>query len=212
MDLSRFLIGAALGSLAAAPLALAAPSDAERAGRVADGARRLASEQCQECHGEVGNSLSASTPKLSQQREEYIVKQLRDFRTDARKHPVMSVMAASLEEEDRIDIATYFSSHLRAREDFPLVNEMGRALFQGGDVDREIPQCINCHGEAAQGGNSRGLSFPMLARQHRTYLRIQLIRWRLGDRSNSPDGVMNRIARILTDDDIDALAEYLSGL
>lgn len=202
---------AAAGGLAIAPLTLATAEHTAGAARAAAGTRRLASEACQECHGEDGNSLSTSTPKLAQQREEYLAKQLRDFRTGARTHPVMSVMAAGLEQEDR-DIAAFFASNARAPEMHRLSSARGRALFQGGDVDCGLPQCSGCHGEAAEGGAAQGVSYPMLARQHRTYLRIQLIRWRLGERSNSPGGAMNRIARLLTDDDIDALADHLSGL
>jgi cytochrome c553 len=124
----------------------------------------------------------------------------------------MSAMAASLEEADRVDIAAWFSSQEREPERMRLSSARGRALFLDGDVERGIPQCASCHGERAQGGASRGVTYPMLARQHRTYLRIQLVRWRLGERSNSPDAVMNRVARLLDDDDIDVLAEHLSGL
>jgi cytochrome c553 len=36
--------------------------------------------------------------------------------------------------------------------------------------------------------------------------------WKAGIRSNSPDGIANSIARALGDADIEALADYLSGL
>lgn len=201
----------AAGALVCLPLALAAAEPADDA-RAAAGARRLASEPCQECHGETGNSLSRSTPKLAAQAAAYLVKQLHDFQTGAREHPVMSTMAASLTGEDRRDIAAYFSTRAREPEAQPLSSARGRDLFRDGDVDRGIPQCASCHGEAGQGASARGVTAPMLARQHRTYLRIQLLRWRLGERRNSPEGVMNRVASLLTDDDIDALAEHLSGL
>jgi cytochrome c553 len=48
--------------------------------------------------------------------------------------------------------------------------------------------------------------------QHRAYLRAQLIHWGSGERSNSTDGVMNKVAKSLTDAEIEALTDYLSGL
>jgi len=36
--------------------------------------------------------------------------------------------------------------------------------------------------------------------------------WRTGDRRNSPGGVMNQAMKGLTDDEIQALADYVSGL
>lgn len=199
------------GALVSLPLALAAAAPDDDA-RAAAGARRLASEPCQECHGETGNSLSMSTPKLAAQAAPYLVKQLQDFQAGAREHPVMSTMAASLTDDDRRDLAAFFSTRAREPEAQRLSSARGRALFRDGDVDRGVPQCANCHGEAGQGAAARGVTAPMLARQHRTYLRIQLLRWRLGERRNSPGGVMNRVARLLADHDIDALAEHLSGL
>jgi cytochrome c553 len=43
-------------------------------------------------------------------------------------------------------------------------------------------------------------------------LREQLRNWRSGERSNSPNGVMNIIAKFLSDEEIEALALYISGL
>ncbi len=202
-----------LAAIAAAflsfPLAICAWSSP--LGDIATGKQRSKAELCQECHGEDGNSLSMSTPKLAGQSAAYIAKQLEDFQSGARKHVVMSEMAAPLNDADRADIAAWFASHKRTLEE-KLPGLRGRDLFLYGDVDRGIPQCANCHGEKAQGMEMRGVNYPALAAQHRTYLRIQLINWKLGERRNSPDGVMNRVVQNLCDDDIDALAEYLSSL
>ena len=184
----------------------------EACGDAAAGKQKSKTELCQECHGEDGNSTSMSTPKLAGQASAYIVKQLRDFQSGARVHRVMTEMAHDLSETDRRDIAAYFSSQQRSHESDKSFSLSGRDLFVNGDVDRGVQQCINCHGDKGQGTSARGVSYPALGGQHRTYLRIQLIRWRLGERQNSSDGVMNRIAQALSDDDLDALTSYLSGL
>lgn len=57
-----------------------------------------------------------------------------------------------------------------------------------------------------------GLVYPVLAGQRKIYLRTQLVNWKLAERTNSPDGVMNKIAQQLSDDEIEALSSYLAGL
>jgi cytochrome c553 len=47
--------------------------------------------------------------------------------------------------------------------------------------------------------------------QQKDYLRGQLVNFRKGDRTNSPNGIMNRITQKLTDDELEALADYVSG-
>jgi cytochrome c553 len=54
--------------------------------------------------------------------------------------------------------------------------------------------------------------YPVLAGQRKIYLRTQLVNWKLAERTNSPDGVMNKIAQQLSDDEIEALSSYLAGL
>jgi cytochrome c553 len=43
-------------------------------------------------------------------------------------------------------------------------------------------------------------------------LQKQLLEWCAGERNNSFGGVMNAIARSLSDDEIDALADYVSSM
>lgn len=69
--------------------------------------------------------------------------------------------------------------------------------------------CKECHNPD---GNSTVPEYPRLGGQFSPYLLKQLQDWKAGIRSNSPDGIMNSIARALGDADIEALADYLSGL
>lgn len=70
--------------------------------------KQLAST-CAACHGEKGISANALWPNLAGQKKEYLLKQLKDFRADHRKDPVMSAQAKLLKEEDLESIAKYFS-------------------------------------------------------------------------------------------------------
>jgi len=81
-----------------------------------------------------------------------------------------------------------------------------------GDQTRDIPACISCHGDNGKGNIANNVPYPVIGGQRRIYLRAQLVNWKLGERSNSPGGVMNKITKSLSDDEIDALANYISGL
>ncbi|MFX6930185.1 hypothetical protein ABTH73_19605 [Acinetobacter baumannii] len=44
------------------------------------------------------------------------------------------------------------------------------------------------------------------------YLREQLLNWRLGTRSNSPDRIMNKVSQALTEEEIEALSHFISTM
>lgn len=171
-----------------------------------------AMERCQECHGEDGNSNDLRIPKHAGQNANYLIKQLRDFKSGARQHEVMSIMAADLTEAEMANIAAYFASQKTmqgfAEKDYPLAIQ----LFFQGDETRDIPPCQSCHGDKGKGKQVDGVSYPVIGGQNRNYLYTELVNWQLGERSNSPGEVMNKIAKQLNDDEIKALANYLSGL
>ncbi|MDD5272256.1 MAG: c-type cytochrome [Methylovulum sp.] len=171
-----------------------------------------ASERCQECHGEDGNNTDSRIPKHAGQYASYLVKQLHDFQSGARQHEVMSIMAEDLGGSDMADIAAYFASKQimqgQHTQDYPLA----RKLFFEGDKDRAVEPCSRCHGDNGKGSRAGNLTYPVIGGQNKNYLRAQLVNWKLGERTNSPNGVMNKIAKPLTDDEIEALANYISGL
>lgn len=67
-------------------------------------------EGCGACHGDEGNSEDPNNPRLAGQYESYLVKALREYKSGARKNPVMNGMAAALSEQDMQDIAAYYAS------------------------------------------------------------------------------------------------------
>lgn len=176
------------------------------------GKRKARAENCLECHGENGISTVVSVPLLAGQYADYIVKQLQNFQSGERKHPVMNAMADGLTDDDIFDIAAYFASHQAMKGDGSGESQVARALFVRGDMTRNIPPCKSCHGETGKGKFSISECYPAIGGQHRIYLREQLLNWRKAERTNSPSGVMNVIAKSLSDAEIDALAGYISGL
>jgi cytochrome c553 len=170
------------------------------------------SELCQGCHGENGISLDEMAPNLAGQYAHYIAKELRNFQTGARTHQIMSALAATINDAELIDISSYFANQKKMKGNGSGDNPVGKKLFLKGDPARKIPACENCHGVNGKGLAPNISTFPVIGGQHKEYLRAQLINWRSGERSNSPNGMMNKFAGPLTDDEIEALADYISGL
>ena len=83
-------------------------------------------------------------------------------------------------------------------------------MYQGGDEERGITACIACHGPQGTGSSLSG--FPDISGQHATYTASQLKSFRSGQRHNSMNGMMRDIAMKLTDEDIEILSNYVSGL
>lgn len=179
------------------------------AGNAAAGKTRSA--VCAGCHGVDGNSAAPNFPKLAGQDAQYIVKQLADFKSGARKDPIMSGMAAPLSKKDMDDLGAYFASQKRTpgvanlNDDSRKVAEI---LYRGGNTKLGIPACMSCHGPSGAG---IGPNYPAVGGQHATYTAKQLTDFKSGARSN--DGhVMTQIAFLLSDSEIKAIAEYMAGL
>ena len=166
---------------------------------------------CQGCHGEDGNSLSTLVPKLAGQNAGYISKQVHNFQAGLRKHAIMNDLAVTVNDEDLADIAAYFESRPKMKGEGS-DNKAGKKLFLHGDISRTVVACINCHGQNGKGPEPNSSMFPVIGGQNKDYLSRQLINFREDDRTNSPNSIMNKITRKLTDDELEALAEYISGL
>jgi cytochrome c553 len=204
------------GKAAAAGSAKAAVQPAAPKGDPALGKDKADSERCVECHGQLGqgsghpNSTEAKFAKLAGQKMPYIIKQVQDFRSGARKHDQMAIVARNLSDEDLVDIAAWFSSLPPMKGESGDVHEAGKALFEQGDTSRGIPACVSCHG--AKGLGQGGVAAaPRLGGQEWKYLDNQLRAWRDGSRKNSPDGVMSQLAKALSDRDIDVVINYLAA-
>jgi cytochrome c553 len=188
-------------------------SAAAPAGNAAKG-RQMAEEVCGACHGLDGNSSIPSNPKLAGQHAEYLVKQLTDLARApsdpaGRQNPVMSGFAGMLTPEDRLNVAAWFSSQTaspgvaRAKEDL----DFGQKLYRTGIVEKAVPACAGCHGPAGAGIPTL---FPRVGGQQGDYVEAQLRAFRDGSRRNNP--TMREIAFRLSDPEIKALSDYMSGL
>jgi len=111
---------------------------------------------------------------------------------------------------DIADIAAYFASQKKMKGDGKRENRVGKDIFLHGDPSKMRLACVNCHGVNGKGIDPKIPMFPVIGGQHKDYIRKQLLDFRDGIRTNSPSGIMKTIASSLTDDEIEALADYVS--
>lgn len=95
-------------SLLAGVLSLAPPTPA-RAGDLA-AARARVQILCQNCHGMDGVALIPGAANLSGQQKEYLVAQLRAFRSGSRQEAQMSVVAKALTDADIENLASWYAA------------------------------------------------------------------------------------------------------
>ena len=202
---------ALLIALMSAPLAWAssAPTAATRGDPAK--AQKIVNDVCGACHSTDGNSNTPAYPVLAGQHPEYITKQLHDFRSGARRNAIMALNVVGLSDEDMLNLGAYFAAQTpkpRLARDAELV-AAGQRLYKGGNPGSGVPACASCHGP---NGAGIPVQFPRLAGQHARYIETQLRHFRSGDRANDGGKMMQVIARKMTDQEMRAVAEFISGL
>ena len=162
---------------------------------------------CQGCHGEDGNSATPDFPKLAGQYAVYIQKQINDFKSGARKDPIMTDMAATITDpKDLLDISAYFASQPQMKGASPVVNKSGMARFNDSNG------CAECHGVNGKGLAPNSPSAPVIGGQHKEYIVKQLKDFKTGARRNEASGIMAMYAGMLSDAAMDDVASYAAGL
>ncbi|HEY9197777.1 MAG TPA: cytochrome c [Gammaproteobacteria bacterium] len=68
------------------------------------------SAMCASCHGADGNSTDPQYPRLAGQHANYLERALLDYRSGARKNPIMAGFAGGLTDEDIANLSAYFAS------------------------------------------------------------------------------------------------------
>ncbi len=173
--------------------------------------RQIATTVCAACHGVDGNSPLSTNPNLAGQHPEYLYKQLSEYKSGARANAIMAGMAAGLSEEDMRNLSAFYASQSAkqgAATDTELV-ATGQPWYRGGIQAKGIAACSACHSPDGAGIPPK---YPRLAGQHAEYTATQLRAFRAGARNNDMNAMMRMVAARLSDEEIKALAEYISGL
>lgn len=186
------------------------------------------SASCSSCHGDDGNSMVATFPKLAQQHSSYLAQQLQAFKDGTRNDPMMSPMAKSLSDDDIADISAYYAAQKVSENALPALPPadeedekpagkkadiqdliaQGSNLYRNGNLQSEVSACIACHGPF--GAGNKPASFPALQSQHADYLIKTLSDFKSGSRSNNPENIMHMIAKKMTDEEIKAVSYRIS--
>jgi cytochrome c553 len=172
-------------------------------------------DACFGCHGEDGISIDPPTfPSLAGQYAGYTFKQVLDYQSGSRNDDTMGAMASMVENrEDMSDIAAYFAS-LKPAKGEPSNSKAakaGAAIYQNGNKKLgNYAACVRCHGEKGRGNNNA--LFPTINGQSKEYTIKQMQDFKSGTRANDPAGMMAMVAKGMTDKEIEAVADYLSGM
>lgn len=185
---------------------------------------------CAACHGQGGNSVVPTFPKLAGQNERYLVKQMQDIqcgalpaaeqkaqKCDGRTVAAMAGQLDSFSDSDLADIAAYYAAQQGSSgQAKPELVAKGEEIYRAGIRAKSVAACTACHSPTGAGNAPAG--YPALAGQHSDYVAAQLKAFRaaadgLAGRDNDGDTqIMRDVAAHLSDSEITAVSSYISGL
>ena len=192
----RLLLLAAIVSLPALPANAAANIEAGRE----------KAKVCAPCHGETGVSSIPGVPSLAGQQDQFIQWQLVFFRSGRRPNRVMAAIVANLSDEDVRDLGAYF--HSLPYNTKPLDGTPDPELAAKGKMVALQHRCASCHMDNFLGERAAAA----IADQREDYLVKALADYRSATRPSSGIGAMTEATASLSDDDLVAVAHYLSRL
>jgi cytochrome c553 len=158
---------------------------------------------CAACHGEQGIPQLKTTPVIWGQNQGYLIYQLRDFKSGARKNDLMAPIVATLEQDDITALAAYFSKLKWPNLQQPAAPADVATKAQAAAASIGCP---GCHLAYFQGGGTTG----RLAGQQHDYLAKTMGDFRDKTRGNNPS--MSDLMKATSPEDLAALAQYLAGL
>lgn len=160
-------------------------------------------ELCQYCHGEDGNSVRDYIPNLAAQNAQYLLTQFEYFRLGLRKDYVMGNLAKTISENERVNLALYYSMQNVKLKNMPSNVSRDKTISNGKQIFNN--SCVSCHGKYGYGKKN----LPRIAGQPDKFIVKTLTAYRnkTHERPNSP---MFGIAATLTHEDIKSLARYIS--
>ncbi|MFZ8952678.1 MAG: c-type cytochrome [Gammaproteobacteria bacterium] len=175
-------------------------------------AGQVKSATCAACHGADGNSMMGAWPSIAGQHESYLQTQITAIRDGERLAPLMVAFASNLTDQDISDLSAYYANQaMTPKSASPESIELGQLIYLSGDIDRGLPACTACHGPDGRGNPLAG--YPSLAGQHAQYTALSLNAYANGTRQTIGSvEVMRDIATLLTQEEVEAVSNYVQGL
>jgi len=189
-------------------------------GDAAAGTSKVA--MCAGCHGNDGNSMVSSFPKLAGLGEKYLYRQLLNIQSGERVIVEMTGLLDASSDQDLQDMAAYYDGQQRQISGAQEINlsgysdpdealELGENIYRGGNLQTGVPSCTGCHSPAGTGNDPAG--YPALGGQHAGYIESQLLKYQSGERASGANAkIMQGVAERLSNKEIKAIANYISGL
>ncbi|MDX1353612.1 MAG: c-type cytochrome [Thiomicrorhabdus sp.] len=170
---------------------------------------------CNACHGEKGESPSRNYASLNGQTAEYTSKMMLDYRDGRRwenykQANIMVKLAKAMDDQQIADVAAFYANNpstVWEIEAKPVSAELNH-LIRKGDVSRMITPCASCHGAHGEG---KGIT-PAIAGQVPEYFVRTMKAYQGKHRTNDVNDGMGQFTHDLTDEEIQALADYYATL
>lgn len=184
----------------------------ETKGDVKAGEKKIA--MCIGCHGIPGYQASFpeihKVPMISGQGAKYIAAALDGYKKGDRKHPTMRGIADSLSEQDIADVAAYYEQHGKAGAE-PAAKPGREPSVKVAELLKK-GACVSCHGDNF--AKPIDPSYPKIAGQHADYLFVALKQYKAEKSSvvGRSNAVMGGVAKQFSNDELKALASYISTL
>lgn len=158
-------------------------------------------QSCNACHGQNGTPIAPNIPVIWGQQENYLVKQIHDYRADDRHNAIMGPLAKAISLDDSRPVAAYF-----AAKPWPAAKAAPASAAPPVEIAQKIAMCKACHQPNFEGGAPA----PRLAGLSYEYLVVAMKKFADGERTNNLD--MPGFMKGLSEAERDAMAKYLAGL
>ena len=114
---------------------------------------------CMACHGQDGNSLVPSFPKLAGQRPEYLLHEMQEYKTKHRDNEMMSPVVLELSAADMANLAVYFAAQkpVPGTPTEPGLLALGKKIYLEGNSESGLPSCDGCHEENGNGSDRKSV-------------------------------------------------------
>ena len=154
---------------------------------------------CGLCHGTDGRPVGPEIPVIWGQKQNFLVKEIHDYRAGDRYNALMAAVAHGIAQEDTRPIGAYFAAKTWPK---------GTPSSAGPDpsITDKLEQCQACHQPGFLGGDQG----PRLAGLNEKYLAKTMDDFANGQRTNNLD--MPGFMKALTESERHAIAKYLAGL
>jgi cytochrome c553 len=123
----------------------------------------------------------------------------------------MSGILTGRTDQDLADLAAYYSAQkVTIGATDPELLDLGRQIYRAGIAAKGVAACSACH--SPTGAGNAQAAFPALSGQHADYVIAQLKAYRTETRTNGQAMMMQQVAALMSDKEIEAVASYVQGL